>query len=103
MGSIDIVQRLANYEPSILVAEVTDHQHMTPLHMAAKGMHSSIVQYLLDEVRILHRDIKGQHFANWVGIVGAVIRSLLSNLKVPSSIPAPLRFEYMCNLLFRLS
>ena len=33
---------------------------------------------------------------------GLLVRSLLSDHKVPSSIPALLRFEYLCDL-FRLS
>ena len=37
----------------------------------------------------------------WAWLV-QLVRSLLSNDKVPSSILALLRFEHMCNLLFCL-
>ena len=37
------------------------------------------------------------------GVVGAAVRSLLSDHKVPRSIPALPKFEYLCDLLFRLS
>ena len=35
------------------------------------------------------------------GLVGAIVRSLLSYHKVTSSIPALQGFEYLCDLLFR--
>ena len=37
------------------------------------------------------------------GMVGTVVRSLLSDHKVPSLIQALLKFEYLCDLLFHLS
>ena len=40
---------------------------------------------------------------NGTSLVGAVVRSLLFYHNVPSSIPALLRFEYLCDLLFHLS
>ena len=38
-----------------------------------------------------------------LGMVGAVVRSLLSDHKVPSAIPALPRFEYLWDLRFHLS
>ena len=37
------------------------------------------------------------------GMVGAAVRSLVFDHKVPGSIPTLPRFEYLCDLLFRLS
>ena len=42
-------------------------------------------------------------FYCWAGMVGAVVRSLPSDHKYPSSIPVMLTFKYFCDLLFRLS
>ena len=39
----------------------------------------------------------------WAEMVGAAVRSLLSDHKVSSSIPALPRFEYLYDLLFCLS
>ena len=43
-------------------------------------------------------DFKYDQKGGWAGMVGAVVRSLLSDHKVPSSIAAPSRFEYLCDL-----
>ena len=47
--------------------------------------------------------IKEQLCQSYMQLLAQLVRSLPSDHKVPGSIPALPRFEYFCNLLFRLS
>ena len=50
-GSLEIVQLLANSDHDICRMGIIDDQGMTPLHRAAINNHTSVAEFLLDQVK----------------------------------------------------
>lgn len=56
-GSLETVKLLANHDPSICRIMLIDFEGQTPLHKAAASDHVHVVEYLLDQVKV----VKFQH------------------------------------------
>ena len=52
-GSLETVKLLANHDPSICRITLIDVEGQTPLHKAAANNHVHVVEYLLDQVKVL--------------------------------------------------
>ena len=54
-GSLEIVQLLTSEDRDICKAEIPDEQGMVPLHRAALNNNFTVVNYLLDQVKVYTR------------------------------------------------
>jgi len=72
-GSLETVKLLANHDPSICRIMLIDFQGQTPLHKAAANDHVHVVEYLLDQVKVVkfqHISFYGFSFSHLLPSVG---------------------------------